>query len=50
MKKEPTEIELAHNFEFTDHGHFIRIVRKWFGPKIIDFTFFTIFWNVSLII
>jgi hypothetical protein len=48
MKKEPIEIGLPDKFEFADYGHFIRIVRKWFGPKIVYFTFFAILWNSGL--
>lgn len=48
MKKEPIEIGLPDKFEFTDYGHFITIVRKWFGPKIVYFSFFAIFWNSFL--
>ncbi len=50
MGKKPIEIGLPDKFEFTDYGNFIRIVRKWFGPRIIYITFFTILWNFSIII
>jgi hypothetical protein len=45
MKKKPIEIGLPDKFEFTHYGHFIRIVRKWFGPKIVYFSLFAILWN-----
>jgi len=45
MKKETIEIGLPDKMEFTDHGHFIGISRKWFDRKIISKTFFAIFWN-----
>jgi hypothetical protein len=48
MKKEPIEVGLPDKFEFTDYGHFITIVRKWFGPKIFYVTFFAILWNGGL--
>jgi len=45
MEKEAIEIGLPDKIEFSDHGHFIGIIRKWFGPKIIFLTFFVIFWD-----
>jgi hypothetical protein len=45
MQKESIEIGLPDKMEFSDHGHFIGIIRKWFGPKIIFLTFFVIFWD-----
>ena len=42
MQKESIEIGLPDKIEFSDHGHFIGIIRKWFGLKIIFLTFFVI--------
>lgn len=40
MQKESIEIRLPDKMEFSDHGHFIGIIRKWFGPPIIFLTLF----------
>ena len=45
MTQETIDIGLPNKIEFSDHGHFIGIIRKWFGPKIIFLTFFVIVWD-----
>jgi hypothetical protein len=45
MKDETFEIGLPDKIEFSDHGHYIGIIRKWFGLPIIILTFFVIFWD-----
>ena len=46
MKKETIDIGLPDKIEFSDNGHFIGIIRKWFGPPII-FLHFLLFFGMD---